>query len=60
MDSREALNECARVQADRFTRNGAVQYAQLDRLRDDQQLSQEKLKDAKSLMETKVISHSLF
>ncbi len=32
----------------------------MDRLRDDQQLSQEKLKAAKSLMETKVISHSLY
>ncbi|WP_139412941.1 HlyD family type I secretion periplasmic adaptor subunit [Bartonella mastomydis] len=49
-----------KAQADRVTRSGAVQYAQLDRLRDDQQLSQEKLKAAKSLMETKVISHSLY
>ncbi|GAA5094080.1 hypothetical protein [Bartonella acomydis] len=49
-----------KAQADRVTRSGAVQYAQLDRLRDDQQLSQEKLKVAKSLMETKVISHSLY
>ncbi|QEE08995.1 HlyD family type I secretion periplasmic adaptor subunit [Bartonella kosoyi] len=49
-----------KAQADRVTRSGAVQYAQLDKLQDDQQLSQEKLKAAKSLMKTKVISNSLY
>ncbi len=49
-----------KAQADRVARSGAVLYAQLDKLQDDQQLSQEKLKAAKSLMETKVISNSLY
>ncbi|WP_375665394.1 hypothetical protein [Bartonella sp. TT121SHDZB] len=49
-----------KAQADRVERSGATQHAQLDRLEDDRQLSQGKLKAAKSLMETKVISQAVY
>ncbi|UTO27738.1 HlyD family type I secretion periplasmic adaptor subunit [Bartonella harrusi] len=49
-----------KAQADRVEHSGATQHAQLDRLEDDRQLSQGKLKAAKSLIETKVISQALY
>ncbi|WP_156850476.1 HlyD family type I secretion periplasmic adaptor subunit [Bartonella refiksaydamii] len=49
-----------KAQADRVMRSGATQHAQLDKLEDDLQLSQGKLKAAKSLMETKVISQAVY
>ncbi|UNE54904.1 HlyD family type I secretion periplasmic adaptor subunit [Bartonella machadoae] len=49
-----------KAQENRIERSGATQHAQLDRLEDDRQLIQEKLKAAKSLMETKVISQAMY
>lgn len=60
LQSLQGKVKALKAQADRVARSGAVLYVQLDKLQDDQQLSQEKLKAAKSLMETKVISNSLY